>query len=239
MTLSGQQIGQRYRELVEDVAVQCASAGRDPSEVTVVAVSKAHPVDAIEAAVEAGCLDFGENRVQEFCAKAPRLPRRIRWHFIGHLQRNKVKHLIDEVTLIHTIDSEHLVEVLERRSGAPQDVLIEVNIGEEPQKSGVSPSEVEALALRCARSPIARPVGLMCIPPYREDPNQVRPFYRKLAALRDEVADAIKGLDELVAREFRHLSMGMTHDYSVAVAEGATIIRVGTQIFGPRQPRGL
>ncbi len=225
---------QRYQTVVADVAVTCERAGRDPSEVTVVAVSKTQPVSAIEEVMDAGCVDFGENRVQDFSAKVDQLTRRIRWHFIGHLQRNKVKMLVDRVTLVHGLDSEGLVETFERRASSPQDVLIEVNVGDEPQKSGVAISEAFALALRCSQSPIVRPVGLMCIPPFREDPEEVRPFYRRLSELGQDIRQQLRKVDEMVARDFVHLSMGMTNDYNVAIEEGATFVRVGTRIFGPR-----
>lgn len=225
---------QRYQAVLSDVAVTCERAGRDPAGVTVVAVSKTQPSSAIQDVLDAGCLDFGENRVRDFSSKADQLTRRIRWHFIGHLQRNKVKLLVDRITLVHGLDSEGLIEAFERRASSPQDVLIEVNLGDEPQKSGVRISDAFALALRCCQSPIVRPVGLMCIPPHCEDPEDVRPFYRRLADLAQDIREQLMQVDEMVARDFVHLSMGMTNDYSVAIEEGATLIRVGTRIFGPR-----
>jgi pyridoxal phosphate enzyme (YggS family) len=227
-------IASRYRAVRERIDAACVAANREPSAVTLVAVSKGHPVDAIRAAERAGCLDFGENRVQSWRDKRSELSRRLRWHLIGPLQRNKVKYVVGEITLLHTLDSEALVDEFEKRSEVVQDALIEVNLGAEPQKAGVAPGDVLALARRCAQSPVIRPVGLMCIPPFTDDPEDSRPHYRALAALCAEVAQALGRDDELVGREFRELSMGMTSDYEVAVQEGATIVRVGTAIFGPR-----
>jgi pyridoxal phosphate enzyme (YggS family) len=216
------------------VALACERCHRAPAEVTIVAVSKAHPVSAISAAMAAGCLDFGENRIREWQAKKEQLPRRIRWHFIGRLQRNKVKYLVDEVTLVHSIDDAALIDVFERRAASPHDVLIEVNLGGESQKGGVGPADLMALVRRCGQSPIARPVGLMCIPPFFDDPEASRPFYRRLAELLQLGQRELALTDEELARNFVQLSMGMSHDFTVAIEEGATLVRLGTSIFGSR-----
>jgi pyridoxal phosphate enzyme (YggS family) len=228
------EIAERYRAVQDRIAAACARAGRGAEAVTLVAVSKAQPVAAIAAAVEAGCLDFGENRVQEWRDKAQQLPRRLRWHFIGPLQRNKVKYLAGEVTLVHSVDRIELVEAFEQRAESPQDVLLEVNVGAEAQKSGVAETDLLELAARCGHSPVVRPVGLMCIPPYLDDPEGSRPYYRRLAELLAQVRRRLAEEDELLAEECRHLSMGMSHDFEVAVEEGATLVRVGTAVFGPR-----
>jgi len=226
----------RYAAVSEQLAEACVRAGRAADAVTLVAVSKGHPVAAIEAAMEAGCLDFGENRVQEWRDKAPLLPRRVRWHLIGHLQRNKVKYFADEVTLIHTIDSDSVIDELEKRADAVHEVLVQVNVGGEAQKTGAAFDEATALVERCAASDVVRPVGLMCIPPYTPDPEQSRPHYRALAQLAQGLRESLEARDPLLAEGFNHLSMGMSDDYPVAVEEGSTLVRVGTAIFGPRNP---
>jgi pyridoxal phosphate enzyme (YggS family) len=228
-------IGERYRQVLDRVRAACERCGREPDDVTVVAVSKTQPVEVIEEIVEAGCLDLGENRVAEWRDKSARLPRRIRWHFIGHLQRNKVKYLVDEIALLHSLDTVGLVEALEKRADSPHDVLIEVNIGTEAQKSGVAPSDVLDLVRRCAESTVVRPIGLMCIPPHAEDPEASRPYYRAMAELHAEARALLTSIDDVLAEDFTHLSMGMTRDLEVGIEEGATIVRVGTAIFGERR----
>ena len=237
MSGASAQIQQRYRDVRRQIAEICKENSRDAADVTVVAVSKTHSAAAVMAAYEAGCEDFGESRVQEWARKAPQLPRRIRWHFIGHLQRNKVKHLVDEVTLIHSLDSQALVEVLERRAASPHEVLIEVNIGGEAQKTGLAPDALETLLRRCAESPVVRPVGLMCIPPYSRDPETYRHHYRRLAELQGQSRTILGAIDRQLADDFVHLSMGMSHDFEIGVQEGATLVRVGTAIFGERAAR--
>lgn len=194
------------------IAAACARAGRERGEVTLVAVTKTFPASDVDLAIEAGMTDVGENKVQEAREKKPNVTRSARWHLIGHLQSNKVKDAVRVFDVIQTIDSIELAEKIARQ-GTPQ-LLLQVNIGREPQKSGVDPSEVAALAKRI---PLR---GLMAIPPVGA-PDEMRPYFRELRALRDEC-----GLEEL--------SMGMTDDFEVAIEEGATIIRVGRAIFGNR-----
>ena len=234
MTIAVTEVGARYLDLLAEVTAACRRAARDSDDVAVVAVSKVQPVSAIEAAMKAGCIDFGENRIDELRDKQPRLPSGLRWHFIGHLQRNKVKYLSDAVALVHGVDSEKLVEAFERRSKTPRKVLIQVNVGDEQQKSGASEAQALALAMRCSGSPTVRAVGLMCIPPFSADPEEARPFYTRLATLRAEIQDELGSVAQDAAEDFTHLSMGMTSDFPVAIEEGATLIRVGTRIFGPR-----
>ena len=234
MSLTAPEIAARYDQLLADIEEVCRRSNRQPDEITVVAVSKVQPISAIEAAVEAGCLDFGENRIDELRKKLPLVPERVRVHFIGHLQRNKVKYLTDAVTLIHSVDNERLIETFERRFDRPLDVLIQVNVGGESQKSGANPDQALSLALRCRKSPVIRALGLMCIPPFSADPEETRPFYRQLANLRDRIREELGATDERAAADFRHLSMGMTADFAVAIEEGATLVRVGTRVFGPR-----
>ncbi|MCA9564048.1 MAG: YggS family pyridoxal phosphate-dependent enzyme [Myxococcales bacterium] len=224
-----------YLAVRRRVDAACKRVGRAESEVTLIAVRKGHPSSSIEAAYEAGCLDFGENKVQEWADKQGRLSRRIRWHFIGHLQRNKVKYLGDDLTLIHSLDSVRLARELEKRAGAPQDVLLQVNIGSEEQKGGVEAGELDELARLCAKSPVLRAVGLMCIPPFEEDPEKSRPRFKRMRTLLDETRQVIASVDEYAAQHFVELSMGMSSDYEVAVEEGATLVRVGTAIMGERE----
>ena len=191
------------------IAAACARAGRKRDEVTLVAVSKTFPASDVTLAIEAGMTDIGENKVQEARDKKPDVARAARWHLIGHLQSNKAKDAVRTFDVIQTVDS---IALAEKLSG--KDLLLQVNIGREPQKSGVDPSEVAALAQRIELK------GLMAIPPLGEA-EDMRPYFRELRALRDAC-----GLQEL--------SMGMTDDFEVAIEEGATIIRVGRAIFGNR-----
>ena len=197
------------------------AAGRDPAEVTLVAISKRHPPEAIRAAFAAGQRDFGENYAQEFAEKAEALAdlEGLRLHFVGHLQRNKAKLVAGEAAVVHTVDSLALAQAIERRAeGRSPKILIQVNVAGEAQKSGVAPGDVAALAASIARETSLEVVGLMTIPPAERDP---RPHFRALATLGRELG-------------LRELSMGMSDDLEAAVAEGATLVRVGTAIFGPR-----
>nr|GBO97271.1 hypothetical protein YggS [Nitratidesulfovibrio sp. HK-II] len=233
------------------------AAGRDPAGIILVAVSKYHPAASVAALVAAGQRDFGENYVQEalrkqaevadMTGKAPSVvfsPEQgdgPRWHFIGHLQSNKAKDVVGRFALIHTVDSDALARKLDQRlagmpaqgaDGAPpvQDILLQVNIGDEAQKSGVDPDDLPALAEAVLALPRLRLLGLMCMPPIFDDGEASRPYFARLRELRDALAARV-GLP------LPHLSMGMSHDAEVAVAEGATIVRVGTDIFGRRPVR--
>jgi pyridoxal phosphate enzyme (YggS family) len=208
------------RARIADAAQRC---GRAPGDVTLVAVSKLQPTDAIAAVYAAGCRDFGENYVQELAAKHAALAG-VAWHFIGHLQRNKVAPLLaSEPVLIHGVDSRRLLAEIDKRASKPARVLLHVNIAGEDTKSGCAPSEVEALvdAATGMRNVVLR--GLMTIPP-AEDAEAARPHFRALRELAERL-----GRDRLP-----ELSMGMSADYEVAIEEGATIVRVGTAIFGAR-----
>lgn len=212
------------------LAAAARSANRDPASIQLVAVSKRKPVEAIRAAYEAGQRDFGENYSQELVAKAAELAEReeIRWHHIGHVQRNKVKQLLPHVHLLHAVDRAKLVAELDKRAHTAErrvPVLVQVNIAGEDTKSGCAPDQLGALLSTLRQAERVRAVGLMTMPPYLEDPEQVRPVFRRLRELRDEHG----GVAELP-----ELSMGMSHDYAVAIEEGATIVRVGTAIFGAR-----
>lgn len=199
------------------VAAACARAGRDPASVTLVAVSKTKPVELLREAIAAGQRSFGENYAQEFRDKHIELPD-LDWHFIGALQTNKVKYVAGKASLVHTCDRLSLAQELSKRAPSEQRVLLEINIGREPQKAGVLPDDAPVLLDQVRALPKLRCDGLMCIPPSEGDPR------KHFAALR-ELGTKL-GL--------RELSMGMSADYEAAIEEGATIVRVGTAIFGAR-----
>jgi pyridoxal phosphate enzyme (YggS family) len=214
-----------YDEVRERMEAAATRAGRDPGSITLVAVSKSMPTEDIMSVYELGHRDFGENRAQEMAEKAARLPADIRWHFVGTLQANKARLVRPRAHLLHSMDRESLAVAWVKGSGLPPPVLIQVNTGLEPQKSGVGPDEVGALAAKLAG--LGVPVlGLMAIPPLSEDPEQVRPHFVGLREIRDRLV-----LDHPT---IAGLSMGMTDDYEVAIEEGASVIRVGRAIFGPR-----
>lgn len=208
-------------------------AGRRPEEITLVAVSKTKSVEEIREAAQAGQLDFGENYAQELREKIAALgDKRLRWHFIGHLQSNKVKYLAGEVVLIHSVDSMKLVEEIEKRAaarGRVQEILLEVNLGGEASKSGMREADLPEVISAALARPHLKLTGLMTMPPYFPEAEQSRPFYRRLRELRDREQRRLAGRAEL-----RELSMGLSHDFPVAIEEGATIVRVGTAIFGAR-----
>lgn len=216
------------------VAAACLSAGRSPEEVTLVAVAKTFPAEQVRAVVKAGVPDVGENYVQELLRKREVLPPdAVRWHFIGTLQSNKVKYIVPWITLIHAVDSEGLAREIDRRaaqSGHVQDLLLEVNTTGEESKHGVSPRDAGALFRSLGLLEHIRIAGLMTIGPFLPDPEGSRPMFRMLRNLRDELAS----LGQTNA-PMHHLSMGMTGDFEVAIEEGATIIRIGTAIFGARR----
>jgi pyridoxal phosphate enzyme (YggS family) len=210
------------------------AAGRPPGSVRLVAISKKMPPADIQAAYDAGQRDFGENYGQELRDKREALAAsaaELRWHFVGPLQANKVKYVAGKVALVHSIDAAALLDEVERR-GAPQSCLVQVNVAGERQKRGVSPDELPALLDRFAALAHVRCEGLMVIPPLGDDAEASRPSFAALRALRDREAAA--GRPNVSLRE---LSMGMSQDLEVAVAEGATLVRVGTAIFGQRDAR--
>ncbi len=215
------------------IAAACARAGRDPAGVRLVAVSKTKPAALVEEAFAAGQTLFGESYVQEFTAKAEEVPSPVEWHFIGALQSNKVKSLVGRVALIHSVDRLSLAREIDRqwgKVGAQAQVLLQVNLGGEESKSGTDEAALPALAEAVSRLPHLRVRGLMTLPPWYDDPEAVRPHFRRLRELSGEVARL--GLPGVAMEE---LSMGMSHDFEVAVEEGATLVRVGTAIFGERQ----
>jgi pyridoxal phosphate enzyme (YggS family) len=211
------------------VAAAAERAGRRPSEVVVVAVSKTFPAALLREALEAGVEALGENRAQELREKAPLVGERARWHFVGRLQTNKVRHVVGVAELIPSVDRLGLAEAISRRArslGITQDVLVEVNVAGDPDKGGARPADAAALAAAVAGLEGVRLRGLMTMPPWPEDPEDSRPLYRALAELGAAVGEAVPGASEL--------SMGMTRDFEVAVEEGATLVRIGEAIFGAR-----
>lgn len=202
------------------IAAACAHAGRKRSDVTLVAVSKTFSASFVDEAIAAGVTDVGENRVQEARDKKPEVRRAVRWHLIGHLQTNKAKDAVRIFDVIQTVDSELLALKISKAATEPIDVLLEVNIGNEPQKAGVVPKEVEPLARAVAAIPNLRLQGLMTIPPLGTA-DESRKYFSELRRMRDSL-----GLKEL--------SMGMSEDFEVAIEEGATIVRIGRAIFGDR-----
>ena len=223
---------ERYNEVKKHVEEACKRVGRDPREVTVIAVSKTKPVEMIEEAMEAGARVFGENKVQELCDKYEQLPKDLHWHLIGHLQRNKVKYIVDKAELIHSVDSLKLAEEISKealKKNVEVNILIEVNVAEEESKFGVSVEETPVLVEEIAKLPGIHIQGLMTIAPYTTDPEENRPVFRTLKKLAVDIKK--KNIDNVCMDV---LSMGMTGDYQVAVEEGATLVRVGTGIFGER-----
>ena len=220
----------QVRKNIEDA---CMSVGRDPREVTLIAVSKTKPVSALSEAYAAGQRVFGENKVQEIQEKYDCLPRDISWHMIGHLQRNKVKYIVDKVAMIHSVDSLRLAETIEAEAAKKNvivPILLEVNVAEEESKFGLRVSEVEPLIEKIRDFEHIRVRGLMTIAPFVEDPEENRPVFRELKKISVDIAE--KNMNNNIMET---LSMGMTGDYQVAIQEGATIVRVGTGIFGARE----
>jgi len=238
--LSSSEIASNLATVRARMNAACARAGRDPASVTLVVVSKKQPPEAVRAAWEAGQRDFGENYVQELVAKREALAdlsTSLRWHMIGHVQRNKVKFVAGRVALFQTADDMTTIDELARRTWADkttQDVLLQVHIGTEESKRGCAEGEVAFFATVLLRSPTLRLTGLMCIPPPEDDPRRARAHLRRLRVLREQLIAEARGEFPDIARSVTQLSMGMTDDFEEAIEEGATIVRVGRAIFGAR-----
>jgi len=220
------------KSIQDKVKDACKRSGRHPEDVTLIAVSKTKPVSMLQEIYDLGIRQFGENKVQELTDKYEKLPKDISWHMIGHLQRNKVKYLIGKTTLIHSVDSLRLAEAIEAEAAKKNclvDVLIEVNVAGEESKFGISPEEVLPLVEQIARFRHIKIKGLMTIAPFVENAEENRQYFVKLRKLSVDIA--AKNIDNV---SMRILSMGMTNDYEVAIEEGATMVRVGTGIFGER-----
>ena len=220
-------------ETVEaNIRKACANAGRSRDEVTLIAVSKTKPVSMLMEAYDSGIRILGENKVQEMCDKYEQMPKDIQWHMIGHLQRNKVKYIIDKAALIHSVDSLRLAETIQEEAAKHQvvmPILVEVNVAMEETKFGTSLAEAMELVEQISHFPNIRIEGLMTIAPFVEDPEENRKYFRALKKLAVDINN--KNIDNV---HVRILSMGMTNDYMVAIEEGATMVRVGTGIFGER-----
>lgn len=235
MAVSGKDLRASFDKVRARIAAGARACGRSPDEITLVAVSKTHPVRTLRQALDIGIRDLGENRVQEADAKVHELGRdAARWHLIGHLQTNKARRAVKLFDVIHSLDSVPLAQRLDRscmeegRTELP--VLIQVDLAGEETKSGVVAAELPELVNAVNECATLRLIGLMTLPPYFDDPEQARPFFRGLREMRDELQE--KGR---FAGERGELSMGMTHDFEVAIEEGATILRIGTAIFGERK----
>lgn len=222
----------QLQEVEENIRKACEKAGRSRDEVTLIAVSKTKPVSMLQEVYDCGTRDFGENKVQEMCDKYEELPKDIRWHMIGHLQRNKVKYLMNKTTLIHSVDSLKLAQEIEKQAAKHNivvDILIEVNIAEEETKFGISKEETITLVREIAKLPHIRIHGLMTIAPFVENPEDNRLYFRQIKELSVDIDN--QNIDNV---SMNVLSMGMTGDYMVAIEEGANLVRVGTGIFGER-----
>lgn len=225
-------IEENLRTVKARIEQACEKSGRAAGDVKLIAVSKTKPVSMLREAYDLGCRDFGENKVQELVEKYEQLPKDIRWHMIGHLQRNKVKYIVDKVCMIHSVDSLRLAEEISREAvkhNVTVSVLVEVNVAGEESKFGVTAQETLPLVEQIAKLPNIVVKGLMTIAPYVENPSENRLYFEKLKQIYVDIIQ--KNIDNVSMEE---LSMGMTGDYEVAVEEGATYIRVGTGIFGER-----
>lgn len=224
-------ISDRLAEVRHRIAAAAEGCGRQESEITLISVSKTFPAEITSEAVTAGATNLGENRVQEAVAKRPNVPPAT-WHLIGPLQRNKAKAALENFDVIHTVDGSKIAQRLQLLlardwPGRRQRVLAEINIGGEPQKAGVLPEDAADLVREIVSCDQLELIGLMAIPPFATDPEDTRGHFRSLRELRDR-------LENELGVALPELSMGMSHDFEVAIAEGATMVRVGTAIFGPR-----
>ena len=230
-------VRENYLEVLNKKNQAALRAGRNPEDITLMAVTKLHTVDEINEAIDAGATDIGENKVQELLSKYEDV-KPVRWHLIGHLQTNKVKQIIDKVVMIHSVDSLHLAEEINKRAGNAglvMDILSEINVGEEETKTGIQAEDLMDLAKKITDTcENVRLRGVMCIPPYGEDPEVSRKYFRETRELFEKLQQL--GLPEDRAL-IDTLSMGMSGDYETAVEEGSTIVRVGSAIFGKRNYR--
>ncbi len=220
-----------------NIAKACEKSGRKAEDVTLIAVSKTKPVSMLQEAYDCGCRDFGENKVQELVDKWEQMPKDIRWHMIGHLQRNKVKYIVDKAYLIHSVDSLRLAEEISKeavKKNVTVSILVEINVAGEETKFGTGCDEACGLVEEIAKLPNLLIKGLMTIAPYVENPEENRQYFEKLRQIYVDIIH--KNIDNVYMEQ---LSMGMTGDYEIAVAEGATYVRVGTGIFGERFYAGL
>ena len=225
-------VAENLVQVQKNIEESCGNVNRDPGEVTLIAVSKTKPVEMLREAYDAGARVFGENKVQEIVDKYDHMPSDVKWHMIGHLQRNKVKYIVDKVAMIHSVDSFRLAETIEKEAAKKNvtvPILIEVNVAQEESKYGLKPEEVLPFIEEIADFSHIQIKGLMTIAPYVENAEENRRIFRELKKLSVDIA--AKNINNVIMSV---LSMGMTGDYMVAVQEGATMVRVGTGIFGAR-----
>ena len=225
-------VAENLAQVQNNIEESCGNVNRDPGEVTLIAVSKTKPVEMLREAYDAGARVFGENKVQEIVDKYDHMPSDVKWHMIGHLQRNKVKYIVDKVAMIHSVDSFRLAETIEKEAAKKNvtvPILIEVNVAQEESKYGLKPEEVLPFIEEIADFSHIQIKGLMTIAPYVENAEENREIFRELKKLSVDIA--AKNINNVTMSV---LSMGMTGDYMVAVQEGATMVRVGTGIFGAR-----
>jgi len=227
-----QLVKENYKYIKQQVDETARNCGRDPEDITLIAVSKTKPLENIEELITIGVKDFGENKVQELCDKYENVSAPVNFHLIGHLQTNKVKYIVDKACLIHSVDSVKLAQTIQKeaaKKGVIAQILIEVNVAEEDSKFGLHTEEVLPFVEEIASYPNVHVNGLMTIAPFVENPDENRGYFRTLKQLSLDIAS--KNIDNI---DMNVLSMGMTNDYKVAIEEGATMVRVGTAIFGAR-----
>ena len=225
-------VAENLVQVQKNIEESCKKVNRDPGEVTLIAVSKTKPVEMLQEAYAAGARVFGENKVQEIVDKYDQMPADVQWHMIGHLQRNKVKYIVDKVAMIHSVDSLRLAETIEKEAEKKDvvvPILIEVNVAQEESKFGITSQETEELIRKISTFEHIRIKGLMTIAPYTDNPETNRVYFRQMKKLSVNIRD--KNIDNV---SMDVLSMGMTGDYQVAIEEGSTMVRVGTGIFGER-----
>jgi hypothetical protein len=226
-------IAANHRKIIDRIGEAATKAGRDPREIKLLAAAKSQSVERVQAAIAAGVRLIGDNYVQEAEAKRRWISQPIEWHMIGHLQRNKVKSALKIFDLIQSLDSVTLARELDKEGDRMERKIrtfVEVNLGDQETKSGIARGKVSELVKRVGDLSYLRVEGLMAVPPFRENPEEVRPFFSALKALQSE----LQCLD-IPNAPLNELSMGMTHDYAVAIEEGATIVRIGTALFGARE----
>jgi len=227
MGISQKRLSDNLQRVADNIAAAAGRVRRDPANVRLVAVTKSADLDDVKALIELGVVDIGESRVQQLTARAEQIE--VRWHMVGHLQRNKVRHVLPWASTIHSVDSLRLAEEIANRAAQAQrsvDALLQVNCSEEPQKFGVAVGAAAHLAEQVCTLKTLRLIGLMTMGPLVSDPEKARPAFVRLREIFEEMRN-----EKIGGRDFCHLSMGMTQDYQVAVEEGATIVRIGTALF--------
>jgi PLP dependent protein len=226
-------VAANYRKIIDRISEAALRVGRNPREIKLLAAAKSQSVELVQAAIAVGVRLIGENYVQEAEGKRQVISEAVEWHMIGHLQRNKVKTALSTFNLIQSLDSVALARELDkegRRSGKKVRTLIEINLGDEQAKSGIRRGKVAELVERLSEMAHLQVEGLMAVPPFKENPEEIRPYFRSLKELQVELQGR-----KIPNGSFNELSMGMTHDYPIAIEEGATIVRIGTALFGPRK----